>query len=1033
MYKEALEKIRGELNSVDNIINFYGRECGLFFVKNYTDYYYELIFNRQFTSPVYIPTYKHEDLSLAASFYLDDDDIILSLKEMICLVLVDRFDNFIYNQEQGNKIKNQAAVKRDLSVVNRYLVTLPPFTYNNKVKLHNRIRVVKTFKIDKQGNKTYFAPIGDALLDKHFPNSEEDIRKYAALFNDPINVVTPEKAVYCSNRFTNYIGVGYSSNQNKIISLFKKKSNLPERLRQHYSSNYLEPVVKHQDYLLGSHPHAEKAYALCVFLPIQSKIDNPFGDSESPVGKNTLSAGEILINKELSNNKYYLYRSFQTASKDVDVISVGTKLKTGDAIAWDIEGVPSIVYDSKHTEAEVVNVIEGYGGYRIVVKILSELSVARIISDYGIKGVTHPREELGMLELPDGESLPVQMIVGPNSLKSGSNGIRLSWLALKQAMKDEVINIIPEKITVEDINKATDDIRKLKWTYKGKDYQVYAGFLSFGVTDLAKDCKTDLVRVMPETMKYMFLSENKYLTEIAETLLDKHIKEEDKWLIRELFSLINDVPKKGDVCYDYTSAAVKRLLQSEIFDINNSVKPNQSFFNEVLLNPLNNGFFLKINDRYIKFPSAKLIKYQSTIMSGLVNYKEYFVRALWLLYSIKLYNNNKATEEHLNKNIDLYMAAIKGAIYEKRAALSDAISPLVHGGHFKQLVSSYVPKGITVIVDRELEHIVDRFRKENNIKAVSDIGVRNPIIWRYQFVPRKLWTLKQFKRYLEKQRLSINDVLLTDGIQGAVLRNTIDVLYDQSDTDGDLYPVSIPLDVKIQNLLHEYRHSRTPLFNYEQKWAEEYITGECNNENFYDVENKPFEYHEVDKEWFSNAFANAAIAKMRIGPGTIDLWRFHATAEFAFIHDMITREQMLRMQFLFSRIVQDYIIRSIKHVDGGSSNYDIYNLRNFKADAVKTDLINFNDATEEEADLFIKIALLAKEEPQPYLLSRLPNGGTSVLIDKLINKSGNITDNVIARLSYARILGKYCDLIFKSSILISDEIEMELSEDVVAE
>lgn len=226
---------------------------------------------------------------------------------------------------------------------------------------------------------------------------------------------------------------------------------------------------------------------------------------------------------------------------------------------------------------------------------------------------------------------------------------------------------------------------------------------------------------------------------------------------------------------------------------------------------------------------------------------------------------------------------------------------------------------------------------------------------------------------------------------------------------GDLYPVSIPFRAEIQDELSYYVENDAEIKDYERAWIEDYIQDEADNSNFLNVEDAPFEFHTVERGWFADTFANGAIAKKKVGPGTVDLWNFNAATELEYLEGNITREEMEYQQFLYSKVVQNYIVRSIKHADGGSSQYDIYSLNEMKPDEVKYDLMTFLEASEEAANMFVELALKVPKNKQAKALSRLPGGGSSASLSKYANELCTVSDDIKGRVSYSKILGKHWD------------------------
>lgn len=1024
-YKKYVKYLQNDLldkdfGTIEDIIRYFvNLKQDFITYQVHNDKYYEIIFDRQYETSIMVPILNNDDFSMLPLFYLDDDDIVLTPDDMIRLVLISRLKQFI-EEKDTYRFKKHFLLRNDMSAIMNLRVIIQPFSTNNLRKIQSRIRVVKTYTI-REGEKKYFDNLGDALWKINIPNYGQDIVKYSSIFNDPINVVSPEKGIYCSFAEYNKIsGIGYDSDDKTITSIYPKKSNLPERLRQHYTSNYLEPLQSQVTPLQDEELKPEIKNALCVFLPVNSEHDKPF--DKHPLGDHTLITGEVLITKDLAQTKYYVYRTIYIHTSNVIIADKGSVLNTGDVVAYTMEGIPYTTYDLKYDNAVIDKVSKSFNGYTVVLKIKSDLSTSRVISDIGIKGVTHPRRDLGTVNLPtevfkdEDLELPVEMVIGPNSMKSGAQGIRLSWLALKQAFNHdhEHIQINPNLISEAEINALTSDLQKVQWWYKDKSYEVYIGFVPFGVTDMAKDCKTNKVKVMPETLKYMYLEHNDYLDKVASALSVKYVGQYNKWYFKELYQLKDGREPENEIVWDYEDKDFQYFLKVNFNNLLNSAQDwnNKDKSINPLLNPLNMGFVIKINTQYIRIPSAKLINYDKQIFENNIMYPKYLKPLIWLLISLL-----KPNVKVHNKRIRGYYTALDDTLYSKRSALANVAAPYVEGGNLKQLVSTYVPRGVTVVIDKQLEEMIRKFAKQFN-KPIYEIGVRNPVLWRFQFGPKKVWTFSKFSQYVKRKlKMNINDIILPKYAQASVLRNSIDVLYDQSDTDGDLYPIAIPFDIEIQDNLNKYiDQNASIIYDHEKNWIEEYIKGESDNTKFYNVENSPFQYHTVDREWFAGAFANASIAKMKVGIATVNLWKFHSAVEYEYLLNEIDKETMLKLQFFYSRVVQDYVIRSIKHAgSSGSSGYDIYMLSNIDDHAIIGDLTSHFGATHNEAKLFVEIASKCNTVTPATILSRMSTGGNPGTISKYVKRYSDIDENIRNNMSYGRVIDHIKDNLLPSN------------------
>lgn len=1030
MYKSILKRL-DKIPNIGVVLSYYSGTLFQFMEK---ETYYELIFNRQFNSPIYIPKLTEDQIKLAPYFYLDDDEIMLNIERVLILVVIDRLE---FLRKDDYKVRHHKYLKKDIAAVTRSIDSVQPTSYNNKIKLENRVRILKTYEIKKE-QVDYFESVGKGLWISKVPNTENDIRKYSKLFNDPIAVASITEGVYCDLRGAQYNSAGYHSTDKEIVSIYDAKSSLPERLRIQYTSSFLTPVNPQRDYLITEEKNKEKTNAVTVFMPALNKSD----DDRSPLGKWTLLTGEVLVSKKLAQREFYVRRTFQTDTLNVNVVQEGDILQPGDIIAYDAEEKPTLKYDLNYEDALVEEVVKLWNGYKIILKVKSPLGIARVVSETGLKGVTHPRQDLGTVTLPElfgGEVLTVDMVVGPNSMKAGTNGIKLAWLNLIAERGDEAFNIDPSEIDSEEVEYLANDIRKVKWEYQGKIYDTYVGLISFGVTDLAKDCRSQGVRIMPETLKYMYLSKNKNLHKISDILLDKYVDLDNKWILSHLLKLKHGCPSEDDKVpvFEWNDPKFQDLLKNTFFNTSHwttNIK-GMPAANNVLLNPFNDGFYIKFHDKHFRMPSAALINALTYTGQGNINYPMFLSFAVFLLMSLRSYFMTNSTSEQVLSNYTKYIYYVDDEIFAKKSALSKCLGPVVEGGNLKQLVSTWVPRGVTVILDGKLEKQVKDFSSYYH-KQVYEIGVRNPVIWRFQFLPRKVWTFSKFKKYLSNKNININDVLLPEMVDGAVLRNIVDVMFDRSDTDGDLYPVAIPLDMDIQDLLNKYSKHPTKLLDYEKEWIFDYIDDELSkNEKFINVENKPFAFHMISRKKFSEFLANAAIAKAKVGIGTVDLWKFHAAAEWLYVDGEISREDLDYQQFLFSSIVQNTVIEGIKHVSTGSSGYDIFALATIgeHEDIARTVLKDNLNVRKEMVDLFVYISMEANDNVYSKTVSRLPNGGMSSYLANLTPYLTNMSDLYKEGISYCRILKPYWKPLLKAVDNISsvDQEEEEYSSDMV--
>jgi len=901
-----------------------------------------------------------------------------NLKQFYRLVIYDTLYKF-YRSHSNSDYNIISRLRHYISRINELQYKADIWTRNNAAKINNRVFVINPFVSEK--DNIYYEYIGDALLYGNVIRAKKKLRSIIDKFSNLISVTSAAEGIFCKEH-DEYKAPGFYRDSEKIITIFPKKSNIPERLRQHITSEYKRPVMPEKDPLMPEDYPAEKIGALCIFLNIGDKEDSPFG-------KYSLIGGEIPISKELSERQVYSSRVL-LCKKDVYVMPVGTILKPGDPIAINYNGENELIYNFKYPGAVIQSVELQDDLYKITLQIKTGIGVSRIINEIGLKGVTIPYRNLGYVELPEdileeGEDnrFPVSMVLGPVSMKSLNNGLKLSWIALKNVLKETHTYIDPSSLSEDDIEALCSDLRMVKWHYNGKVYDVYCGYVTFGVTELSADYKTDFIRIMPETLKIMLTSNNADLEEITYKLLDKYSDAYSQQFLREIISYFVVSQEDIDNAVSIESSEIRAML----LEMNIMIAKNPSeFLNNKIIKLFPNGLTLKVGSRYIKLPSLRMISNVAISfgINSIYVINDFAVQIGMIYRNLRDYVKRSIDENTLYDRITIINEILKKRIifklFEKHGYLASAVAVNGYGGYFKQMLCAFIPQGISVVIDKELEKKIVAFRAENEDMPIYEIGVRNPVIWRHQFQVKQVWTRRQFEKHIKAQGISLSKYIDIYSIEGCVLRSPYDILLDQSDCDGDLYPVCIIFDKEIQQRLDRYyKENNYKLKNYEQEWTDSYLNDEL--AKAFD-HNAKFKFHIIEKSWFVNTFTNAVIAKADVGKATSSLWKFNAASEFAYLNGELTYDEMLYVQFLYSKIVQDYVIRGIKHNDSGSSAFSKYYLPYFNYKEVAQDLYANHSISADMIKKFLKVAKLAQKNRMFSIISTLPNGKDMSILSK---------------------------------------------------
>lgn len=177
--------------------------------------------------------------------------------------------------------------------------------------------------------------------------------------------------------------------------------------------------------------------------------------------------------------------------------------------------------------------------------------------------------------------------------------------------------------------------------------------------------------------------------------------------------------------------------------------------------------------------------------------------------------------------------------------------------------------------------------------------------------------------------------------------------------DGDLLPIVI-LNKEGQELLKDFRLN--DMLEAEQKWNEDYWLDEYKT----DLDLKINEKHIYQLYEISNVFdksgtlyknypqflLNSSIAKGNIGSATIDIWALKGVLQWYQAYGIknnwnridengeiierlahrVNEYDLKYLPYVYTRLVQERVIEAIKHLTGGSSQFQMYYLDNITSD-----------------------------------------------------------------------------------------------------
>ena len=426
--------------------------------------------------------------------------------------------------------------------------------------------------------------------------------------------------------------------------------------------------------------------------------------------------------------------------------------------------------------------------------------------------------------------------------------------------------------------------------------------------------------------------------------------------------------------------------KTRIFDLSDcqfDLQPMYPYESKMLNEDYNKGWYLDLSYRdggYTRMPSAKLINLLTKeLPDGSISYPVIFRNASTILRlcmefqedgsrNIGYLNERGHKRDYGSKSqIARYLQVISGMIYKHRdmtmshSKLIDVfMKPQIVGVGMKQMTDAMVPENVVVILDdstyRKLAKNSDGFFEEKGY--FNALCIRNPVVWKSQTKAFAVWNYDTFKIHLfDECGVDIDEYLTRKYCGEVILLNPYDALAQMSDVDGDLMPLFMIDDYGIQRRLEDM-YSENPIMHYqggvdnimpeEINWICEYTADELSGNNDLNLDNKPYELFSIplykspdSAHTFKDYFRDSIIAKGDVGIATTQLWQLNTLLEIykekcdaGEIIDLdgsvikISDEAVRYILYGYTRLIQDLVIRSIKHVVGGSSGFNPFLLDN---------------------------------------------------------------------------------------------------------
>lgn len=911
--------------------------------------------------------------------------LALNQNEFIWLMLHHRF-----TQISSNKIPYTHLIREDMKNLFDVSEYTNNCTHNARLKNDNTIFVISPFKNERNGYG-FEAPVGESIK-----SISLDVGDLHSLMRD-LSIQPGSETMACKSKFVEYpldqqfySCPGYAmtyiteSNGSKTLALetiFPIKPNIPARLKSHVISNAFEfdkpssPIFL-EDVLPNKMINKTILNAVVVFKEIDLEKNGRF------------LCGELETSESFSNEnvrKIELIRaSFQSVAvnegEDVVLRADGSAL-----IGIDNEGKEVSLYGfSTVTIEKIVHEDVLTSSMKIVATCTRPIGAARIFSNTGLKGVTKPCKDLGKIHVPtvngDTAILAVDMISGPNSSKAKGNGIALAKAALAKVLgyDDREEDTISTR-DVALINELANKFQKVTYVNEdGVEEKVFAGILPVCANELAYMYnRVKPQSVMPESARV--LTQAGY-SDLVSEIYKIGISDEDRDAVYELKKILSDshgvlaAPgEDGLPVYNLGFFAKGSVFSHD--DLIHDLYPIAEYeVSRLIDEDYNKGFYIDLryrNGGVIRFPSAKLInRFTSRLANGTWIYPMFLLGMSKCLEAILTGNigflNDASGNASKTRLVDSYLNNINQYLHARRNFLEVLIKPTLKGVGMKQMADGYVPRNTMIVLDNytygKLAKKTGGFFQEHGYFRA--LGIRNPVVWESQIKGYDVWDAKRFDEHCKAEHgFSIYDKLVIELCKDVLLMHPDDIVFQQSDVDGDLMPIFVPDTETSQVMLGELKEPHC--LDEELKWHAEYREDEISSNKDFDIEDEngnityKLNYLRYSKKVGSNPtyvgyFADSIIAKQDVGISTYNMWTLNVLSEL-FMHGcsdgsitekngkpiVYTKHQMKWVSFIYSKLVQNFVIRGIKHTEGGSSGFTPFLLDNMVSSKHRKYVQNF--------------------------------------------------------------------------------------------
>lgn len=793
-------------------------------------------------------------------------------------------------QIKGYRLPGSGLLKNDVQALLSNGVHVKPVSYNAWKKFNSRVVILKPHRTGPSGEILPWICFGDCVRpDAHKRDADELMRMICQFNPSPAGASTPPKGIL--NIFTpemeRYDAIGYIETPTHFQTIFNpaKIVSITERLKTHVIGDAIQ--VEDPDKSFLTFKNSDQANFIINAVVV-------FDEAQDETGSKPfyLACGEIRAARRFCQ-KYVLPVNVKRIFADEITVEKDAILDR-NAIIGKLDGKP-VRIKTAFGSYRVLNIVKmpGEKQWKLEIQGRVQIGSARIISSTGLKGVTVPVSKLGSITY-QGRRFKVDLVCGPTNLKAKGNTIALAQLALQAKFDNTQYDV--NSMTADEINAIIQPIGKVDYVdEKGVARKVYAGVIPVQITELASETSSfNPPKILPETIMNLGRLGNKAL---VDALMVDGVDEKYLDCLTEIFEILYDSKNIRNLkVFEPNDPRLIAKLKDKIID-------SSTFGNkqpdELLLSPHNKGFFLKVEGRLLRMPSCDLIQKLTDQVehTGEYRYPAFFRHAQLILLNIQ--QGGDALEYNIKRNRRNYYLHVFSELLGKDKVLNKACTPRTFGFTAKQIVDWRIPQGVTVVLNKRISNFVER-------RAVLELGVRNPVLWTGQIESREVWGLHDLQKYCQFSGYDINDIIIPELGTHSILRNPYDALKSQSDCDGDSHSVNIPISDEAQEQLNNLNN---PAIEIEAEWLDKYIAGEVDN-SVYD--NVDFKWYTISRQDFlTKSLEPSSRSKVLIGPATTSLWKYEAIMEMNF-----TGEKLLRYMHFYQKMVQDMVVRGIKHTSG---------------------------------------------------------------------------------------------------------------------